>query len=262
MTNCDIETMAVEKEGDYDSATESDVENDTDCDSATEADVENDSENEQEETTEKLQSFPAMGDVISKILEKELSSDNVILSKSKKSKKRKLEVEKEKEEQKEKQEKNKEVRELNHVVLSPGKSAPKEVILKRVATKGMVKLLNAVSEHQKTMSKKMKKEKTEAGKDKVAATVKKSDFMDLLRKPVVEKKKKKNEEKEKGDGDGEEDGEERSKKWEVLREDFMLGSTMKDWDKLDSADEEEDEHGAIEEDSDGDDDDTSPDEDG
>jgi len=207
----------------------------TNCEVGSEADVESDDENEAEI---KLQGFAGMGDVIGKILEKSIPSNtNVILCKSKKSRKRKLETKIEHDKHKEKQEKNAESREMNHVIPTRG-NAQNEILLKRIATKGVVKLLNAVSTHQKTVSEKMKEERTEAGKCKVAEKVTKSDFMELLKKKPSEKQKKQVSEKQHGKEDIENGA---HKKWNVLREDFMIGSSFKDWDKVNSENERESE---------------------
>lgn len=200
-------------------------------DVGTEADAE--SEEDDEYMDEKLQGFAGMGDVISKILEKPITSnDNVILCKSKKSQKRKLEIKKEFSEKKAKEEKLAENREMNHVIPTHGK-APQEVLLRRIATKGVVKLLNAVAANQKLVSDKMKEEKTEAGKCKAADKIKQSDFMDLLKKkPTKSKKTLPKTEPEDID-------EKSQKKWDVLRDDFMIGSSFKDWDKVNSDEEKE-----------------------
>ena len=201
------------------------------CDLGSEADVESEEENE---TEEKLQGFAGMGDVICKILEKPIANNaDTILCKSKKSRKRKLESRKEYAEQKDKEEKNAENREKNHVIPTRG-NAQKEILLKRIATKGVVKLLNAVSAHQKLVSEKMKEERTEAGKCKVAEKVTKSDFMDLLKRNQPGKNKKESKQRENAS-----DNKSTIKKWDVFREDFMLGSSFKDWDKIQSDNEEE-----------------------
>ncbi|XP_057290076.1 RRP15-like protein [Hydractinia symbiolongicarpus] len=164
----------------------------------------------------------AMGDIISKILAKPLpESVPAILSKSKKSQKRKLEMREELLIKKDKAEERLEKREKNHV-LPTRSNAQKEVLLKRIATKGVVKLFNAVSAHQKLVSEKMKEAKTEARKSKAVETVTKSSFMDLLK---TNKDKKKSEEENSKEND------KQNKKWDVLRDDFMLGASMKDWDK-------------------------------
>jgi len=222
-------------EDDIESEEEEEEENEDMDDASIEADAESEEE-ENENIDEKLQGFAGMGDVISKILEKPVTTnnENVILSKSKKSRKRKEEMKKEYVERKAKEEKLAEDREKNHVI--PTRSnAPKEVHLRRIATKGVVKLLNAVAANQKLVSEKMKAERTEAGKDKVVENVTQSDFMDLLKR-----KPKKNKKEPKTEPDDEEDDKKGiDKKWNVLRDDFMLGSSFKDWDKVDSEQEDE-----------------------
>jgi len=213
----------------------------------TEADDEDEGENDGEDEGDdpvkglKLSGLAGMGDVISKILDKDVpASTNVVLCKSKKSRKRKEEVKAEYVSRKEKEAKHAASRELNHVVPTRGGNAQKEVSLKRVATRGVVKLLNAVSQHQKNVSEKMKEERTQGAKDKVVEKVNKpSNFMELLKKnPVEKKKKKKMDPKAEVKEEEEEEEEEGGQKWSVLRDDFMLGSTMKDWDKLESGDDE------------------------
>jgi len=224
----------------------------TNCEVGSEADIESDGEIDAQV---KLHGLAGMGDVIGKILEKSIPSNtNVILYKSKKSRKRKLEIKKEHDEQKEKIEKKAESREMHHVVPTRG-NAQKEILLKRVATRGVVKLLNAVSTHQKLVSEKTKEERTEAGKCKAAEKVTKSDFMELLRKKPSEKQRRKkvSEDEIKDEVKEEEEESSTNKKWDVLREDFMIGSSFKDWDKIQSENENENES----DDDDDDDDDAS-----
>jgi len=198
---------------------------------ASDADVESGSDQEQPDNKHGM---AAMGDIISKILEKSISSSDTILCKSQKSKKRKLEMKEEINAKKEKDEDRKEHREKNHVI--PTRSnAQKEVLLKRIATKGVVKLFNAVTTHQKAVSEKMKVAKTESKKTKVEKDVSKSTFMDLLKsKQNVNK----NVQKDLKQADGKDENEP-SKKWDVLRDDFMMGASMKDWDKDDGDENEE-----------------------
>jgi len=212
----------------------------TNSEVGSEADIESDGEHEEEV---KLHGLAGMGDVIGKILEKSIPSNtNVILYKSKKSRKRKLELKKEHDEQKEKQEKNAESKEMNHIIPTRG-NAQKEILLKRVATKGVVKLLNAVSSHQKLLSEKMKEERTEAGKCKAAEKVTKSDFMELLRKKPSEKQQKRKVSEDPEIKEEEEEESSANKKWNVLREDFMIGSSFKDWDKVQSENENDESDG-------------------
>ncbi|XP_029688240.1 RRP15-like protein isoform X2 [Takifugu rubripes] len=100
-----------------------------------------------------------------------------------------------------------------------------EKALQRVATRGVVQLFNAVRKHQKTIDKQVKEAGgSERKKAKLLSSVSKKDFIDVLRRT---------------DGDGratskpQEDtaAAEEKPAWSVLRDDFMMGATMKDWDK-------------------------------
>jgi len=173
-----------------------------------------------------------MNDVISKILEKsQPENKTIILSKSKKTKRKRSELKEELTAKKEKLEQKHEEKEKGHTI--PTRSnAQNEVLLKRIATKGVVKLFNAVNTHQKTMSSEMKDIKTEAKKEKKAKVIDtKSNFMDLLKKKETLKENK-NQSKKKSaiDSNGEEENTP-SEGWKVFRDDFMMGASMKAWDK-------------------------------
>ncbi|XP_068591792.1 RRP15-like protein [Cebidichthys violaceus] len=108
-----------------------------------------------------------------------------------------------------------------------------ERALQRVATRGVVQLFNAVRKHQKTIDLKVKEVGgSERKKAKFLSSVSKKDFIDVLRRTEGGSEA----------GSRTEDtaaaAEERSS-WSVLSDDFMMGATMKDWDK-DSDREEED----------------------
>ncbi|XP_054432567.1 RRP15-like protein [Pteronotus mesoamericanus] len=102
--------------------------------------------------------------------------------------------------------------------------------LQRIATRGVVQLFNAVQKHQKNVDEKVK----EAGgsvrkRAKLISTVSKRDFISVLRgmdgradepgSTGTNSKAKQTEAKEDGPG------------WTILRDDFMMGASMKDWDK-------------------------------
>ena len=74
-----------------------------------------------------------------------------------------------------------EKREINHVLPIEINDVPKEARLRRIGTKGVVMLFNAVSKHQKQKAEKMKTAKTEGEKIKVEKSMKKSSFMDMLK---------------------------------------------------------------------------------
>ncbi|XP_030050505.1 RRP15-like protein [Microcaecilia unicolor] len=110
--------------------------------------------------------------------------------------------------------------------------------LQRIATRGVVQLFNAVRKHQSNMDEKVKEAGTsERRRAKLMSSVTKRDFISVLRgqegkkteKNAIEKlsKSKKQGVAESGD----------KPEWRILRDDFMMGATMKDWDK-ESDDEE------------------------
>jgi hypothetical protein len=99
----------------------------------------------------------------------------------------------------------------------------KERTLAKIATKGVVQLFNAVRMQQKDISKKLDEAgPLEAKKEKVLKSIDKRAFLDVLmgEKPQAQTDKAaatvtKSEEST----------------WSVLRDDFMMGAKMKDWDK-------------------------------
>ncbi|KAK1795027.1 hypothetical protein P4O66_010216 [Electrophorus voltai] len=103
----------------------------------------------------------------------------------------------------------------------------KERTLQRTATRGVVQLFNAVRTHQKKMNEKMREVGgSERKKAKVLSSVSKKDFIDVLRgtagrhSPAVKTEKSISIEPK-----------EEKPAWSVLRDDFMMGASMKDWDK-------------------------------
>ncbi|XP_026314928.1 RRP15-like protein [Hyposmocoma kahamanoa] len=102
----------------------------------------------------------------------------------------------------------------------------RERLLNKIATKGVVQLFNAVRNQQKTLEKDLERsDLSESKKEKILKKFDKRTFLDSLMgqtKSVVidEVKTMKNEVK----------GEDKPK-WNALRDDFMMGAKMKDWDK-------------------------------
>uniref|UniRef100_A0A8C6QMH7 RRP15-like protein n=1 Tax=Nannospalax galili TaxID=1026970 RepID=A0A8C6QMH7_NANGA len=98
--------------------------------------------------------------------------------------------------------------------------------LQRIATRGVVQLFNAVQKHQKNVDEKVKEAGGSIRKQaKLISTVSKKDFISVLRgmdgnasgkSPKAGQTAVKSEE-----GPG----------WSILRDDFMMGASMKDWDK-------------------------------
>ncbi|XP_064460322.1 RRP15-like protein [Ornithodoros turicata] len=97
----------------------------------------------------------------------------------------------------------------------PGAAEQHEQHLRRIATKGVVQLFTAVEKHQKDVQRKLSAAgESETKRDKVMKSLNRGAFLDLLKPKEVQKK-------------------EEPKAWSVLRDDFMLGANMKDWDKQD-----------------------------
>ncbi|XP_068603410.1 RRP15-like protein [Brachionichthys hirsutus] len=94
--------------------------------------------------------------------------------------------------------------------------------LQRIATRGVVQLFDALRKHQKTIGDKVKEVGgSERKKAKLLSCVSKKDFIDVLRR---------------GDGSSKAGKDAaaaatETPAWSVLRDDFMMGATMKDWDK-------------------------------
>ncbi|XP_073342783.1 RRP15-like protein isoform X1 [Pagrus major] len=116
-----------------------------------------------------------------------------------------------------------------------------ERTLQRVATRGVVQLFNAVKKHQKTIDAKVKEVGgSERKKAKFLSSVSKKDFIDVLRRTEGGSEVTIKTEKVTAAAAEEKPA------WSVLRDDFMMGGTMKDWDK-DSDTEEPDAQGQVEE---------------
>ncbi|XP_057183301.1 RRP15-like protein isoform X2 [Triplophysa rosa] len=97
--------------------------------------------------------------------------------------------------------------------------------LQRIATRGVVQLFNAVKKHQKNVDDKMKDVGGSVRKKaKILSSVSKKDFIDVLRaadgvhRPAIKK-------------EVPVEVKEEHPSWSVLRDDFMMGASMKDWDK-------------------------------
>ncbi|XP_054478433.1 RRP15-like protein [Anoplopoma fimbria] len=113
------------------------------------------------------------------------------------------------------------------------KNRDTERALQRIATRGVVQLFNAVRKHQKTIDNKVKEVGgSERKKAKFLSSVSKKDFIDVLRRT----------EGGSGANSRTEDttvaAAAQQSSWSVLSDDFMMGATMKDWDK--DSDREED----------------------
>lgn len=106
----------------------------------------------------------------------------------------------------------------------------RERTLAKIATKGVVQLFNAVRVQQKEINNKLKEAgPTEVKRDKVLKSIDKRAFLDVL---MGEKSQKVDETLvTKSAASTDVDKNDRSVTWSVLRDDFMMGAKMKDWDK-------------------------------
>lgn len=103
--------------------------------------------------------------------------------------------------------------------------------LQRIATRGVVQLFNAVQKHQKNVDEKVKEAGSSIRKRaKLISTVSKKDFISVLRGMDAGTSEKsssgKNLKAKQTEGKLEE-----GPGWTILRDDFMMGASMKDWDK-------------------------------
>ncbi|XP_059053341.1 RRP15-like protein [Achroia grisella] len=102
----------------------------------------------------------------------------------------------------------------------------RERLLSKIATKGVVQLFNAVRNQQKSLDQEMnRKDLPETKKEKIIKKFDKRAFLDTLmgqtKSIVVDEVTKTSDVKE----------EDNKPKWNALRDDFMMGAKMKDWDK-------------------------------
>ncbi|KAM4744923.1 RRP15-like protein [Anableps anableps] len=101
-----------------------------------------------------------------------------------------------------------------------------EKALQRTATRGVVQLFNAVRKHQKNTDESLREVGgSERKKAKIISSISKKDFIGVLRRT------------EEGNKDSVKmenslpPASEQKPAWSVLREDFMMEASMKDWDK-------------------------------
>jgi len=102
--------------------------------------------------------------------------------------------------------------------------------LKRIATKGVVSLFNAITKHKRS-----EEGRGSIDKIKKAEKGKKADFLDILSKSADASTSKKtsttSSDRKSDDIPKEAAPPPQTSKWSALKDDFMLGAKMKDWDK-------------------------------
>lgn len=167
-------------------------------------------------------------DAMAKILNKKTTNKAPILVKNKELEKEKEKFRKERLERRAQLDKKREWEMMCRVKPDVVTDKEAERNLQRIATRGVVQLFNAVQKHQKNVDEKVK----EAGgsirkRAKLISTVSKKDFISVLR--GMDGSSQKSGKKLK-DEQGTENSEE-GPSWKILRDDFMMGAAMKDWDR-------------------------------
>ncbi|XP_013411480.1 RRP15-like protein isoform X1 [Lingula anatina] len=117
----------------------------------------------------------------------------------------------------------------------------KERSLQRIAQRGVVQLFNAVRKQQKDLEDKLKEAgSTEGKREKVMKSVTPGAFLDVLKGTESSKGAKKGDSKKAKMELDVPTTEPESPSWKVLRDDFMMGAKMKDWDQKADSDDNDD----------------------
>ncbi|XP_043780162.1 RRP15-like protein [Cervus elaphus] len=171
-------------------------------------------------------------DAMARILNKKIpESKPTILVRNRELEKEKEKLKRERLEKRKQLDKKREWEMMCRVKPDVVKDKETERNLQRIATRGVVQLFNAVQKHQKNVDEKVK----EAGgsirkRAKLISSVSKKDFINVLRgmdgnasekTSAGKNSKAKQTEAKSEEGPG----------WTILRDDFMMGASMKDWDK-------------------------------
>ena len=111
----------------------------------------------------------------------------------------------------------------------------REKTLQKIATKGVVQLFNAVREQQKTLKTQLNSVGNSVLKrDKVLKNIDKTGFLEVLsggKKRKVESTKAAEPKVKKLKAEVKDEPAEDESTWKILRDDYMMGAKMKDWDK-------------------------------
>ncbi|XP_011896053.1 PREDICTED: RRP15-like protein [Cercocebus atys] len=205
-------------------------------DDAVEADSEGDAEPCDKENENDRESSvgtnTGWADAMAKVLNKKTpESKPTILVKNKKLEKEKEKLKQERLEKIKQRDKRLEWEMMCRVKPDVVQDKETERNLQRIATRGVVQLFNAVQKHQKNVDEKVKEAGSSMRKRaKLISTVSKKDFISVLRgmdgstnETTSSKKKPKAKQTEVKSEEG--------PGWTILRDDFMMGASMKDWDK-------------------------------
>ncbi|XP_038253218.1 RRP15-like protein isoform X1 [Dermochelys coriacea] len=187
-----------------------------------------------DENEAESQAGPSAGwaEAMAKVLNKKIpKSKSTILVKSKELEKEREKEKQEKLEKKRLLDKKREWEMMCRVKPDVAKDRERERNFQRIATRGVVQLFNAVRKHQKNVDEKVK----EAGNSnrkraKLMSSVSKKDFINMLRGSEDAKREQSISGKTLKSKQGEVKSDEEPA-WNILRDDFMMGASMKDWDK-------------------------------
>ncbi|XP_039916485.1 RRP15-like protein [Hirundo rustica] len=207
----------------------------------------------EEATSSKDGPSSGWADAMAKVLNKKIPQNkSTILAKNKTLEKEREKKKQERQEKKMRLEKKREWEMMCRVKPDVVKDREKERNLQRIATRGVVQLFNAVRMHQKKMEEEVKKAgSSERKRAKLMSSVSKRDFIDVLRNMDGAKGGKNPAGKATKSKQGEVKSEE-GPEWNILRDDFMMGASMKDWDKESDGEGNSEEGGGLKQEDDSD----------
>ncbi|GLD97134.1 hypothetical protein PINS_up005817 [Pythium insidiosum] len=156
------------------------------------------------------------GDAMSKILQQNVAdAAQPILAKRTTARMREIMNEKKEIKQERMSAAEKRAKERKDNVVPSHASAAKDRTLRKIATKGVVALFNAIAKHQHQVGKPTEKE------DKKVKELSKESFLGLLKSAKGDKEP---------SASKTETAASANKTWSVLQDDYMMGAKMKDWD--------------------------------
>ncbi|XP_078413216.1 RRP15-like protein [Cetorhinus maximus] len=207
----------------------------SDCFSSAEDEKNQDPENElREETVDPNPANSSAGwaDAMAKILRKKIPGNKpTVLAKNKEKQKEKEERKQAMLEKMKRLDKKKEWEQMCRVKPDVIQDRETERNFQKVATRGVVQLFNAVRKHQTSVDEQIKEVGvSERKRAKLLSSVSKKDFISVLRGSGQSVHRDSAERTATG-GKQVEVKSEDSATWNILRDDFMMGATMKDWDK-------------------------------
>lgn len=116
-----------------------------------------------------------------------------------------------------------------------------ESMHRRVATRGVVALFNAITQHQQQKAQQQVDSSSKSKKNNDIQTMSKHGFLDMLKKTGSSKEQSSKQEANTVDNTQPTKEKKSSKGWNALKDDFLMNKKMKDWDKELSDDEDSEE---------------------